>query len=269
MIERRRRYSWVGSTKTCRPTRVSPRASLNRFARRLQLCGTERRSSVGCEAGWTAPVQSCEGRCRHRTGLRSCSRATGRRVRRGSMARGDCDEAGNDSCDAGGPARPDHAVNDWPRNGAQAPESPPPGTQGKVTERDHLVRQVQELRRAGKFDEAVLAAERALELERRVAGGESAGVANALSRLAELHELRGRLGPSRGTVSGGPGHAQALDGKDHWRTVNGRLALTFAEKVSGLSAADRAKVQGTLRTELGATPARTAAQIRRSQGARR
>ena len=58
-------------------------------------------------------------------------------------------------------------------------------------ERLRLAKQVDDLRQAGKFDEAVPIAERLLELERRTGGGMTAGVAEALSRLAVLHELRG------------------------------------------------------------------------------
>ena len=40
-----------------------------------------------------------------------------------------------------------------------------------------------------------------------------------------------------------------VDGKEHWRTADARLALAFAEKVAGLGQADRAKVGGALRRE--------------------
>ena len=42
---------------------------------------------------------------------------------------------------------------------------------------------------------------------------------------------------------------ERVDGKDHWRTADARLALAFAEKVAGLGQADRAKVGGALRRE--------------------
>ena len=135
--------------------------------------------------------------------------------------------------------------------GAQAPEPPPPGTQEKVTERDRLIRQVQELRRAGKFDEAVRAAERALELERQAGDGMTAGVAEALSRLAELHGLRGHWPEALARCKEALAVRERVDGKDHWRTANGRLALAFAEKVGGLSVADRGKVQAPYVRSLG------------------
>src|SRR5262245_53086923 len=126
---------------------------------------------------------------------------------------------------------------------------PSPGQQERLPERDRLVRQVDELRRAGKLDEAVAAAERALELERRAAGPVQPSVAEALSRLAGLHELRGDWDRALAR------HREALavrgrvDGRDHWRTADARLAVAFAERVAGLGAADRAKIQGALRKE--------------------
>ena len=64
--------------------------------------------------------------------------------------------------------------------------------QKQLQERERLIKQVDELRRAGKLDEAVAAAERALEL-RAPGRGERAESkeAETLSRLAELRESRG------------------------------------------------------------------------------
>ena len=42
---------------------------------------------------------------------------------------------------------------------------------------------------------------------------------------------------------------ERVDGRDHWRTADARLALAFDEKVAGLGQADRAKVEGALRKE--------------------
>ena len=131
---------------------------------------------------------------------------------------------------------------------AQSPGVSSPRPQEQLQERERLIKQVDELRRAGKLDEAVAAAERALELERRAGGEASSPEAEALSRLAELHELR-ETGQGGGTAEGGAGRSRAVDGKDHWRTADARLALAFAEKVAGLGQADRAKVGGALRKE--------------------
>jgi CHAT domain-containing protein/tetratricopeptide (TPR) repeat protein len=144
-----------------------------------------------------------------------------------------------------------------PAEGAQAPGSPSPApTQGE--DRAKLTKQVDELRQAGKFDEAIPVAERILDLERRSGGGMTAGVAEALSRLAVLHELRGDWTRALARCREALGVRERVNGKDHWRTADARLAVAFAAKVAGLGAADRARLQGTLRREQEA--ARLAAQ---------
>ena len=103
------------------------------------------------------------------------------------------------------------------------------------------------MRRAGRFDEAVAVAERALE---RGTGEAMRGqVAEVLARLAELHELRGDWGQAVGRRKEALAIRMQVDGKEHWRTADARLALALAERVAGLGQADRAKVGGTLRRE--------------------
>ncbi len=133
--------------------------------------------------------------------------------------------------------------------GAQAPGGPPAPKQEPVPGRDWLIRQAEELRQAGKLDEAVAAAERALELERRAGGEASPREAEALARLGELHELRGDWVQAVGRRKEALAIRVGVDGKEHWRTADARLALAFAETVAGLGPADRAKVGGALRRE--------------------
>src|SRR5262249_20802448 len=133
--------------------------------------------------------------------------------------------------------------------GAQAPGAPPARQQEQLPERDRLAKQVEELRRAGKFDQAVAVAERVLEGERRSGGESNAGKADALSRLAELHELRGAWREAVDRRKEALAVHEHVDGKEHWRTADARLALAFAEKVAGLDNADRAKVGSALRKE--------------------
>ena len=137
--------------------------------------------------------------------------------------------------------------------GAQAPGGPPAPKQEPIPERDRLIRQAEELRQAGKLDEAAAAAERALELERRAGGEASPREAEALARLAELYELRGDWLQAVGRRKEALAIRVGVDGKEHWRTADARLALAFAEKVAGLGSADRAKVGGALRREHEAT----------------
>ena len=133
--------------------------------------------------------------------------------------------------------------------GTQSPGVSSAGQQKQPEERDRLAKQVEELRQAGKFDEAVPVAERVLELERGAGAKTSAEVAEALSRLAELHELRGDWGRALARRKEALAVRERVDGKDHWRTADARLMLAFAEKVAGLGQADRAKVAGALRKE--------------------
>ena len=134
--------------------------------------------------------------------------------------------------------------------GASPPRQQPPAPQqNQRAEQDRLAQQVEELRRAGRFDEAVAVAERALELERRTGEAMRGQVAEALARLAELHELRGDWVQAVGRRKEALAIRMSVDGKEHWRTADARLALAFAEKVAGLGQADRAKVGGALRRE--------------------
>ena len=133
--------------------------------------------------------------------------------------------------------------------GTQSPGVSSAGQQKQPEERDRLSKQVEELRRAGRFDEAVAVAERAPELERRTGEAMRGQVAGVLARLAELHELRGDWVEAVGRRKEALAIRMQVDGKEHWRTVDARLALAFAEKVAGLGPADRAKLGEALRRE--------------------
>jgi CHAT domain-containing protein len=128
---------------------------------------------------------------------------------------------------------------------AQAPASPPPASP-QLQARDKLVKQIDELLQAGKFDEAVLVAERLLEVERWAGKGTTNGVADALSRLAELAELRGDWSGAIVRRKEALALRERLDGKDHLRTADARIALAFAEKVVGLVGPDRTKITAAL-----------------------
>jgi len=134
--------------------------------------------------------------------------------------------------------------------GASPPRQQPPAAQpNRRAEQERLARQVEELRRAGRFDEAVAVAERALELERGTGEAMGGQVAEALARLAELHELRGGWVEAVGRRKEALAVRERVDGKGHWRTADARLAVAFAEKVAGLGATERAKVQAALAKE--------------------
>jgi CHAT domain-containing protein/Tfp pilus assembly protein PilF len=134
---------------------------------------------------------------------------------------------------------------------AQAPLAAPPA---QLKEREKLAAQVDELRRAGKLDEALAAAERSLELERRAEGKDNSREAEALSRLAELHEFQGDWDRALARTKEALAVREQVDGKERWRTADARLAVAFAEKVAGMKALERAKVQAALRKEEESAP---------------
>jgi len=121
--------------------------------------------------------------------------------------------------------------------------------QNQLEERERMSKQADDLQREGKFEEALPVAERILKLERRDGGEMTARVAEALSRLAQLYELRGDWKEAIGRRREALTVCERVDGKDHWRTADARLSVAFVEKVVGLGAADRAKVGGALRRE--------------------
>jgi CHAT domain-containing protein/tetratricopeptide (TPR) repeat protein len=131
---------------------------------------------------------------------------------------------------------------------AQPPPPPTPARQ-QPQEQNSLADQVQELRRAGKLEEAVPVAERALELVRRAFGEEDVRVADALSRLAELHELLGDWEKALTRRSQAWAVRAHVDGKDHWRTVDARLELSLNEKALRLPMPDRRKLIAALAQE--------------------
>src|SRR5262249_54839531 len=78
---------------------------------------------------------------------------------------------------------------------------------------------------------------------------EHAEVAEALARVAQLHELAENLAEAVKARSQALALRTKRDGEQHWRTADARLALDLARKVSGLGEAERAKVLGALRKE--------------------
>jgi CHAT domain-containing protein/tetratricopeptide (TPR) repeat protein len=134
--------------------------------------------------------------------------------------------------------------------GAQAPGNAPVPKQEQVAERDRLIRQVEGLRAAGKFDEAIPIAEHVLELEQQSGVGTTARTAEAFSRLGELCELRGKWDKALGCRQQALTARSGVDGKDHWRTADARLALAFTKRVAGFAQPDQARVQMALRNEL-------------------
>jgi tetratricopeptide (TPR) repeat protein/CHAT domain-containing protein len=132
---------------------------------------------------------------------------------------------------------------------AQTPASQPASKPNELTERDKLAKQVDDLRWAGKFDEAMGVAERSLELERKAGAENQARVAEALFRMAELSELRGDWDRALARRKEALTVREHVDEKGDWRTADARLALAFTEKVAGLGVVERTQVEEALRME--------------------
>jgi CHAT domain-containing protein/Tfp pilus assembly protein PilF len=74
-------------------------------------------------------------------------------------------------------------------------------------------------------------------------------VAEALTRLAELHQWQGHWGRALGRRREALVVRERQDGDDHPQTTDARLALAFTEKVAGLGKAERARAEAALRQE--------------------
>ncbi len=103
-----------------------------------------------------------------------------------------------------------------------------------------------------RLDEAAATAGKVLAIDRDLFGGTSAQAADALELLAGIREGQGDWAAATKARRDVLAIRLKQNGKDHWRTADARLAVAFAERVGGLGEADRAKVQGAVRAELGA-----------------
>jgi CHAT domain-containing protein len=121
--------------------------------------------------------------------------------------------------------------------------------QAQLKERDELVRRAEGLESEGKYDEALAAAGKILELTRAVRGPEHSEIADALQRLAALHELAGQLDAAIKVRQETLALSEKLDGDKHWRTADARLALELTRKVAALPEADRVEAVAALRQE--------------------
>lgn len=84
-----------------------------------------------------------------------------------------------------------------PAGATQAAATPAAGQADAVKEADSLSRQVVQLYQAGKFDEALPLAERALKLREEAGGGEHPSVAQALRNLAAIYHSKSKLDKAR------------------------------------------------------------------------
>src|SRR5262245_54728801 len=137
----------------------------------------------------------------------------------------------------------------WSR---QAPAQPvtatPKGTPLTAAQQERLqdcarvLKEVNQLLRAGKRAEALALWEKEVTLHRKAFGPSHQEVANALGTLAQLHEFREDFPAAREALRGVLAIRTKLDGGKHWRVTDARLDLEDLERRAELTAADRQRL---------------------------
>ena len=95
----------------------------------------------------------------------------------------------------------------------------------RLKEQDRLDKESTKLRNAGKFDEAIAAAEKMLVIEREVYGNDYPDTASYVSWLAMLHLEKGDFADARKLCEEVLATQTRLFGKDSWQVTDARLAL--------------------------------------------
>ncbi|HEX4000501.1 MAG TPA: tetratricopeptide repeat protein [Pirellulales bacterium] len=118
-----------------------------------------------------------------------------------------------------------------------------PDQQEQLKRRDELDRETNQLRNAGKIDEAIAAAEKMLAIERTVLGSDSGDALGSLDELARLHELKDDFVVARKLRQEVLTTKAKHLGKDHWQVVDARLALEQTSLLEKLSSEQRGQLQ--------------------------
>jgi tetratricopeptide (TPR) repeat protein len=109
----------------------------------------------------------------------------------------------------------------------------------RLKERDRLFAEALKLDHAGKLTEVLATLEKKLAIEREVFGNVHAEVAESLSMLASLHEIREDFGPARKAREEVLAVWTKLHGETDWRVTDARLALENAKLLEKLEPAAR------------------------------
>jgi WD40 repeat protein/Flp pilus assembly protein TadD len=128
----------------------------------------------------------------------------------------------------------------------QAQPQPAPLTpeqQTRLKERNQLFAEAQKLRGEGKVADAVAAAQKMLDIERDVLGGDHKEVADSLAFLAGLHRQNDDLPNAKRVLTDLLALRTKLDGAKHWRTTDVRLDLTLIDTLAGMSDAARRRAK--------------------------
>jgi tetratricopeptide (TPR) repeat protein/CHAT domain-containing protein len=135
-----------------------------------------------------------------------------------------------------------------------------PQQQEQLKERDKFEHQMNELRDAGKLDEAITAAEKMLAVEQSVLGHDHPDALGSLADLASLHEAKQDFATAR-KLRGEVFAAKTKQlGKDHWQTINARLAAEKTALLEKLDPAERSQLKEADRLTADASKLYSAAQ---------
>jgi tetratricopeptide (TPR) repeat protein len=130
---------------------------------------------------------------------------------------------------------------------AEPPSLSPSERQQRLRERDRLWAEAPKLQAAGKLAEAIAATEKVLAIEHGVFGAGHQETTGTLDYLAELHEGRGDFAAARQARQELLTIRRKLDGAEHWRVTDARLALEDLERRSRMTAAQRQRLGEAIR----------------------
>jgi tetratricopeptide (TPR) repeat protein/CHAT domain-containing protein len=131
---------------------------------------------------------------------------------------------------------------DTPAAPEPGPALAPSERQQRLRERDRLWAEAPKLRAAGKLAEAIAATEKVLAIEHGVFGAGHKETTGTLAYLAELHEGRGDFATARQARQEVLTIRRKLDGAEHWRVADARLALEDLERRSRMTPAQRQRL---------------------------
>lgn len=119
--------------------------------------------------------------------------------------------------------------------------------QARLKQRDLLWTYSQNLHQAGKLDEAIAAAKEMLDIELAVVGSETPDAISSMSYLADLRCEKEDFSAARKLREAALANCTKLLGKDHWRTIEARLALEKTSMLQQLGVDDRHKLSEAYR----------------------
>src|SRR5262245_19406648 len=105
----------------------------------------------------------------------------------------------------------------------------------QLKERDRLVKEVERLRQAGQFADAIPAAEKVLAIEREVFGNVHEAVLGSVDRLGSLRLLTNDFAGGRAMRQEALVLCTKLRGPDHYTVTDARLRLADVALLEGMA----------------------------------